>query len=319
MQSLTINTISKNMKLENFFYKRSGREKYEFESKKIIYKDLTKNSPKFFFLAGDNLPIEPLITGAYERHVRDLIDYSAVCGNADFLIDIGANIGLTSCQSGRHFREVHMFEPNPTCAAVLKLNTRIALGGFNCHIHEYGLGDTDRDATLKVPVGNMGGAFINDSVNSYSSDILAMKDNFLQVKESNYLEESIHIRSAEIELGKLFHDLGEKDLRAGVIKIDVEGYEPVILNAIAKKSQGMDLVIIFESWDKNYDFEGLLKLFGGRATGYRIKSKRSYGNIIHRLLKKFSSKFAADDDYHLMPFVGKDAAGDLLIEVKRSQ
>ena len=307
------------MNLDNFFYKKSGVEKYGLESKRAAYKALTKNSLKFFFLAGDNLPIEPLVTGSYEPHIRDFIDYAAACGNADFLIDIGANIGLTSCQSGRHFREIHMFEPNPTCAAILKLNTRIALNGLNYCIHEYGLGEADREATLKVPVGNMGGAFINDGVNSYSSDILAMKDNFQKVEESNYLEESIRIRCAEVVLSELFQSLGAKGLKSGVIKIDVEGYEPVILNAIAKTSKDMDLVIIFESWDKDYDFEGLLKLFGNRATGYLLKSKRSYQNILHRLLKKFSSKHLADDDYQLMPFAGKDAAGDLVIKVARTQ
>ena len=307
------------MNLENFFYKKTRDEKYALESKRAAYKDLTKNSLKFFFLAGDNLPIEPLVTGSYEPHIRDFIDYAAACGNADFLIDIGANIGLTSCQSGRHFREIHMFEPNPTCAAILKLNTRIALGGLNYRIHEYGLGESDREATLKVPVGNMGGAFINDGANSYSVDILAMKDNFQTVEETNYLEESIRIRCAEVVLSELFQSLSSKGRKSGVIKIDVEGYEPVILNSIANTSKEMDLVIIFESWDKDYDFEGLLKSFGGRATGYRLKSKRSYQSILHRLLKKFSSRHPADDDYQLTPFVGKDAAGDLVIKVGRDK
>lgn len=306
------------MRLHNFFYKKSGEEKYALESKKSIYQALTKNSPKFFFLAGDNLPIEPLVTGAYETHVRELIDYSAACGNADFLIDIGANIGLTSCQSGQHFKEVHMYEPNPTCAVILKLNAQISLRGVNYSINEYGLGEADRDATLKVPVGNMGGAFINDGVNSYSADILAMKDNFHQVDDSNYLEESIRIRSAEVALTELFQGLGDRGLNSGVIKIDVEGYEPVILNAIAKVSQGMNLVIIFESWDKDFDFDGLIRSFEFGATGYRLKSKRSYKNILHRLLKKISSKSLSDDDYQLIPFSGKDAAGDLVIQVNRS-
>lgn len=306
------------MNLENFFYKKTRDEKYALESKRAAYKDLTKNSLKFFFLAGDNMPIEPLVTGSYEPHIRDLIDYAAACGNTDFLIDIGANIGLTSCQSGRHFREIHMFEPNPTCAAILKLNTRIALSRLNYKIYEYGLGESDREAILKVPVGNMGGAFINDGVNSYSADILAMKDHFQTVEESNYLEESIRIRCAEVALSELFQSLSSKGRKSGVIKIDVEGYEPVILNAIANTSKDMDLVIIFESWDKDYDFEGLLKSFGGRATGYRLKSNRSYQSILHRLLKKVSSRHPADDDYQLMPFAGKDADGDLVIKVARN-
>lgn len=303
------------MKLENFFFRKSGKEKYAFESKKKLYQELTKGSPKFFFLAGDNLPIEPLVTGAYEPHVRDLIDYSAACGYGDFLIDIGANIGLTSCQSGRNFKEIHMFEPNSTCAAILRLNTRIALSGLNYFIYEYGLGEADKDATLKVPVGNMGGAFINDQANSYSADILAIKDNFQKLEDENYLQEDIQIRSAEVVLSELFQDLVSKGLNSGVIKIDVEGYEPIILNAIVRVSSYMNLVIVFESWDKDYGFQGLLASFGSEAKGYHLKSKRSYRNIFHRLLKKFSSKYPSNDDYQLIPFAGKDAAGDLVIQV----
>jgi FkbM family methyltransferase len=304
------------MKLENFFYKKLGSEKHAFDEKKRIYKSITKDAPRFFFLAGDNLPIEPLVTGAYEPHIRDLIDYSAACGNADFLIDIGANIGLTSCQSGRYFKEIHMFEPNPTCAAILRLNARIALTGSNYHIHEYGLGEADRIASLKVPVGNMGGAFIDDGVNSYSEEILAMKDNFGSIDVKNYLEETISIKSAQSVMNDLFRSLLAKGLSRGVIKIDVEGYEPVILNAITQVPKEMCLTIIFESWDKDYDFHGLLSSFSARANGYQLRSKRSYRNGIHRLLKKISARYAADDNYQLTPFSGKNASGDLVISVR---
>lgn len=305
------------MKLENFFYKRSGKEKFAFEVKRDAYKSLTLNSPKFFFLAGDNLSIESLVSGAYEPHTRDFIDYAAACGNADFLIDIGANIGLTSCQSGKHFKEVHLFEPNPTCIAILKLNTRIALGEGNYHIHEYGLGESARRATLKVPVGNMGGAFINDGVNSYSEEILAMKDNFQSMEKANYIEESIRIESAESEVITLLNDLMARGLNSGVVKIDVEGYEPIILNALTQVPEKMSLTIIFESWDEDFDFAQLLETFNGRAAGYRLKAKRSYENIFHRLLKKVSPRFAANDDYQLVPFSGKDASGDLVISIAK--
>jgi len=305
------------MKLENFLYRRSGKEKHTIDLKKDAYKALTTKAPRFFFLAGDNLPIEPLVTGAYEPQIRDFIDYAAACGNADFLIDIGANIGLTTCQSGMHFKEVHLFEPNPTCVAILKLNTRIALGAGNYHIHEYGLGESARKATLKVPVGNMGGAFINDGANSYSEEILMMKDNFRSINKENYIEESIRIESAEVVLGDLLRDLKSRGLHSGVIKIDVEGYEPVILNSLNRVPDDMSLVIIFESWDKSYDFSTLLTLFNKRATGFRLKSRRSYKNLLHRVLKKITNRYAADEDYMLEPFAGMDASGDLVISIEK--
>ena len=46
----------------------------------------------------------------------------------DFLIDIVANIGMTSVQSGLCFKEVHLYEPNPECISILKLNLHRALG-----------------------------------------------------------------------------------------------------------------------------------------------------------------------------------------------
>lgn len=304
------------MKLENFSYRKSRQQKSSFESKKKVFIEITKNSPKFFFLAGDNLSIEPILSGIYEPHIKSLIDYSASCGNRDFLIDIGANIGLTSCQSGPLFKEVHMFEPNPTCISILKLNTRIALGGCNYQIHEYGLGESSRSATLKVPLGNMGGAFIDDAANSYSNEILAMKDNFNVIEERNYQQEDVRIESAAICLSNLFKTLISKNLKSGVVKIDVEGYEPVILEALTLVPEQMSLTIIFESWDKDYDFNGLLSLFGKRATGYKLKSKRFYDNLFHRLLKKFTSRYLSNEEYTLNPFLGKDASGDLVISVK---
>lgn len=303
------------MKLENFFFKRLGKNKFDFESKRDIYKATTKNSLKFFFLAGDNLSIEPLVTGAYEPHIRSLIDHVAACGYNDFLLDIGANIGLTSCQSGKFFKEVHLFEPNPTCIAILKLNSRIALENRNYHIHEYGLGETSRTAILKIPIDNMGGAFINDNLNSYSEEILAMKDNFSVMDDHNYLQESIRIESAEGVLKTLLSDLYGRGLKSGVVKIDVEGYEPIILKALIQLPKSMSIVIIFESWDKNFDFVNLLNKFGSRAKGYRLKSKRSYQGVAHRLLKKVFARFAADEDYHLIPFAGTDADGDLVISI----
>ena len=62
-----------------------------------------------------------IANGVYEPHIKFLIDYLAEKGYSDFLIDIGANIGLTSCQSGNSFKEIHMFEPNPDCVNILKV------------------------------------------------------------------------------------------------------------------------------------------------------------------------------------------------------
>ncbi len=95
--------------------------------------------------------------GVHEPELIALLGYLSGHGFSDFLIDIGANIGLVSCQCGEYFKEVHMFEPNPLCCHILEVNSTMALSNLKSKIYPYGLGDENKSSVLTVPRHNWGG------------------------------------------------------------------------------------------------------------------------------------------------------------------
>lgn len=224
-----------------------------------------------------------IANGVYEPHIKSLIDYSAGKGYSDFLIDIGANIGLTSCQSGRNFREVHMFEPNPDCVHILKVNSKIALGGTRYHIYEHGLGSTNEFLKLYIPRNNWGGAFIKHSSNSYSDDLLASKDGYTSFDMENYELSDIEVRAADEVLKKLFSDLSSRQLSCGIVKIDVEGFElPILKSIVDTLPSNFKLIVIFENWGHSINVECLKRANQNICLKYLEKKK-----VIHPWLPKW--------------------------------
>lgn len=303
--------------VDQFNYIESGILRYKRELNIKKFDDLTKKSSRLFFLGGDLISSEPLTTGNYEPHIKSTIDFLAQTGNADFLIDIGANIGLTSCQSGEKFKEVHMFEPNPICYNVLKSNCMLSLKDkCNYKIYEYGLGKTEQTVSLTIPRKNLGGAFVKNSHNSYSEDLLAKKDGFKIIEKNNYFSETIQLKSSTEELSRLLEELKSKNLKSGVIKIDVEGYELIVLEGLSALPKNMNLYIIFESWDEDLNLANLKDHLKIDFSVYKIKTVRQYRNIFVRLLKKISRIFSPDLIYRIYKCPEKCGSGDIIVHIE---
>jgi len=212
-------------------------------------KKLSKKSLPLFFKGGDIISLDPIANGTYESDIKALIDHFADNGMDGFLLDIGANIGLSSCQSGRKFKEVHMYEPNPNCVSILKINANIALRGINYAIHEYGLGATSESLQLYVPYDNWGGAFVKSDTNEYDDALLSSKDGYGNFVKENYDIVGVQIEAAAKCITERFEALISKGLTKGVIKVDAEGYEKFIVNTIlAVKPKQIECMIIFENW-----------------------------------------------------------------------
>jgi hypothetical protein len=62
---------------------------------------------------------------------------------SDFLIDIGANIGLTSCQNGTKFKVVHVSEQIHFAAKILEVNPKMKLHEIKHFIYKLSLGEYD--------------------------------------------------------------------------------------------------------------------------------------------------------------------------------
>ena len=215
-----------------------------------LFKKITKQALPLFFRGADIISINPLVNGVHEPEVKALIDYLADHGHSDFLIDIGANIGLTSCQSGTKFSEVHMFEPNPNALGVLKINANIALRGHDYTIHDYALGAQSERLKLYVPYDNWGGAFIDSAQNDYELNLHSQNNGFGPFNPANYDIFEVQVEPAQDKLGQLFRQLSSQHKKHGVVKIDAEGYEDFIIEALLNSLPAdFKLFIVYENWN----------------------------------------------------------------------
>jgi|688.fasta_scaffold170591_2 FkbM family methyltransferase len=281
-----------------------------------LFNFLTKDSCNLFLRGQDAISTSPQIFGIHEKPLTNSIKHYARTGYSDFLIDIGANVGLTSCQNGPEFQEIHMFEPNPYCCRILEVNAHIALESSKFNIHKYGLGEVEKNCFLTIPKHNWGGAFINDDENSYEDNILASKDGLEGINSDNYFNVEIVIKNTENELKELFHKFTKKGFNKGVIKIDVEGYEESVLIGIAKSiPSNVRVAILFESWDNNFNLEKVIKAFNRQVVAKKINRYKPWKNNASNLTKLilllinpvFKTKITQIKDENLV--------GDLILEI----
>ncbi len=203
-----------------------------------------------FVRGGDLISIQPMAWGEYEPEVVALIKHWADSGHSDFFLDIGANIGLISCQVGHLFKQIHVFEPNPDCLSLLKINLKSMLRQKEFHLHPYALGSQKERLTLMVPFDNWGGAFIASADNEYSPEVLAHKDGFTHFDPSQYQSHEVEVEPVHAVLSQLFSSFNSFGLRKGVIKIDVEGFESLVLKAIASTlPSDFEVLVVFENWN----------------------------------------------------------------------
>lgn len=281
-----------------------------------LFQRLTRNGPNLFLRADDLISARPQLFGVHEPAVTSLIRSFAENGHADFLIDIGANIGITSCQNGGAFRRVHMFEPNPMCCRILEVNAALALDPSYFVIHSFGLGARDARARLTVPRHNWGGAFIRDANNAYSAELLARKDGFDRFDAANYFDVDIELRECAGALAEVFAGLADEGLVNGVIKIDVEGYEPTVLAGVAAAlPANMKLMIVFESWDPGFDMTAVLNAFQGRATAYKLVRSTPWQRHWPEIVKAMTVLVNAKVQTRVVSNAGGEWRGDIVLQV----
>jgi FkbM family methyltransferase len=210
----------------------------------------------------DKVLKEYIIDKIYEEDITRLISFLNKNKYNDFLIDIGANFGLTSCQNGNKFKFVHLYEPNRECINLLKINLSLNFLNNNYQIHPYGLGEKNHNTILNIPKYNCGGAFVLDKNNSYNLKILSQKDGFNSINMKNYYNIPIVIKDAKLEFKKIFKEFKIKKFNYGIIKIDVEGYELTILKNLSKVyPKSLKTFIIFESHNKNLEIDKIKEYF----------------------------------------------------------
>ena len=280
----------------------------------LIYNCLSKRSLPLFTRGGDIISAGPNVIGCHEPQVTSAIIGFSQMGRSDFLIDVGANIGLISCICGNKFASVVMFEPNSLCLGVLSSNCSIALKDRQYEIRPYGLGRRKEKLDLRIPLKNWGGAFLETKDNSYGKSILISKDGFKEDDPKNYYSQTIEIESAELIFQDLFNNYAKLGRCKGTIKIDVEGFEMIILEAIAKMlPTHFEVSIIFENLGGGVS--NILDAFGGRAKIYAIE--KYPGNSSSRVAKAIKLIIKGRQEYRLQDWSEISQATDLVLDVSK--
>lgn len=263
---------------QNFF--KIVKQKIKF----FIFDTMVKEGNPIFVISNDSLSLKYQLEGEYEKYITFLTEYYSGKGFKNFFIDIGANIGISSCLGGKNFERIFCFEPNPFLVNVLKANLELFFPNQDYEVFNYGLGDEIGKFETFIPKKNWGGAFINSKKNSYSQNILLEKDNFKTFDPKNFLTTEVEIRSTQEVLKNLFNTFDTDKPNKGVIKIDVEGFEPLVLEGISKSlPKNFSVIIFFENWNESLSFEYLKKTFKNR----NIKIYKIESSILDKSISRF--------------------------------
>lgn len=236
----------------------------------------------------DIISHRPALFGMHEPHIEALIT-EASATHGDFLLDIGANIGMTSALVGRRFRRVDCVEPNELVVNILKTNLAMNLSATEHEVHAVGLGKEDGVLTLRVPPDNFGGAYVEDGNPQFDGETAARHSNQFSDR-SDHLALDVVIREAGQWLDGRFAALREAGLSKGVIKIDVEGYEEVIFGKIIETLPAdFSAVVVMENWFDRFPVSRFSSARHSLAWYYVQKRRRILHSIPFKLLGLSSS------------------------------
>lgn len=122
------------------------------------------------------------------------------------VLDVGANIGMTTLLHSQLADEVHAFEPSPTTFALLKENVGTA-ACENVTLHNFGLGQAAGASELTYSADNRSGAYVSDNVKA----------------SEGHMVETIRIETMDAFARD--SGIGSVDM----VKVDVEGFELNVL------------------------------------------------------------------------------------------
>jgi len=260
-------------------------------------KQAVKAQPNLFLPAGDTTSLEPLIFGTYEHGLTELVSFFSKQGYRSAFFDIGANIGLSSFYCGAHFEKIFCFEPNSQLIDVLRANTNSVK--HKTTIFNYGLGNEDKSTVLVVPKHNLGGGYIRDANQSLSLDELAAKDRLHRNSiHDKYISTPVNIKTGRTVLTDI---LSKLDAKSNVLfKVDVEGYEKVILTEIAHALRSTHCaVIIFENFSQDITPAYIRTIFNKDVKIQRLTNNlQELNSNVSKILRTlmFGRVYSLEDD-----------------------
>lgn len=195
--------------------------------------------------------VESTPQGKMIIHSRSIIDWAAVPGlfetnviqnfieltkdnfEADYFMDIGANIGLYSLSFAKEFShlQVKAFEPQPKIYSQLNMNFSLNDYFPRCRAFNYGISEEESILEMSVPK--------NSNANNAGMGRIG-----------GFADKTLNIETFNIETKKLdsFFDLKDKNI---AIKIDVEGHEESALKGMKDLVKNNNVLMQIEIFPEN--------------------------------------------------------------------
>lgn len=156
----------------------------------------------------------------YRKNLPEALD---LCKQKRTALDIGANYGLISQILCKQFKKVHSFEISPLVSNLLERNMK-NFGFNNVVTHHYGVADNCRKVKLNFKIKNTVATYVEDNDSEYFSSVKNL--------------DSLKLEDVDF------------------IKIDVEGYEQLVVKGGLKLIEKYKPVIHFESRQDTLDYHG---------------------------------------------------------------
>lgn len=160
-------------------------------------------------------------------------------------IDIGANIGLISLgfilKTKKQYGNIHCFECDTTNFSLLSMNL---YNHSRVHMYPFALADTQKICHVSRNPQNLGCNYIYETVEQNGQQTFE----YSFIPSSNLQLNKICVLAASLD--SLEYQFPNK---VGMIKIDVEGFEYLVVLGAKRILQRDHPVIIIEIWDNNLE------------------------------------------------------------------
>jgi FkbM family methyltransferase len=209
-----------------------------------------------------------ILNGFYERELLQGM-CALVKDKNGIALDIGANIGNHSLFFSKHFDAVISFEPAPNNCLLLKAN--IFLNQIqNITLIEKALSNCN--TKMGIDKGN------SRNTNNTISE-LSKKDE----DATNQIMIDVAVGDTELEI----LNLGQK---INLIKIDVEGHEPLVVEGLRKTISTHQPIVYWEAFSKDEaEKTKALLMEMGYSNFYHLTTKKYQSRLMNKLIKSFTN------------------------------
>ena len=257
-------------------YEQGVSHKFFYRQAQNLHKFLVRKAGNYYLNPNDVISHRPTLFGYHEPHLEALFCALAKTHD-DFLLDIGANIGMTTVMAGRLFDAIHCVEPNTMISKVLDVNITLADLTAKTTIHEIGLGRENKTEKLHIPRFNFGGAYIADG-NAYQGAHATMHR-----QDEEKMVQDIEIVEANAWIRDIF--ASNPGWKNGVIKIDVEGFELHIFEALLSHiPKDVSVVVIMENFLTEIDYQSFKSRYHQLEWYGFYKQKQYLKSVLFKLL-----------------------------------